>query len=33
MSPDAVRYFEGLLSIYTDNIRISDIKSNIILSF
>ena len=33
MSPDTIKYFEGLLSIYTDNIRISDIKSNIILFF
>jgi hypothetical protein len=31
MSPDTIKYFEGLLAIYTDNIRISDIKSNIIL--
>ena len=33
MSPDTIKYFEGLLTIYTDNIRISDIKSNIILFF
>jgi hypothetical protein len=33
MSPDTVKYFEGLLTVYTDNIRISDIKSNIILFF
>ena len=33
MPPDTVKYFEGLLSVYTDNIRISDIKSNIILFF
>jgi hypothetical protein len=33
MSPDTIKYFEGLLSVYTDNIRISDIKSNIILFF
>jgi hypothetical protein len=33
MSPDTVKYFEGLLAVYTDNIRISDIKSNIILFF
>ena len=33
MSPETIKYFEGLLSIYTDNIRISDIKSNIILFF
>jgi hypothetical protein len=33
MSPDTIKYFEGLLTIYTDNIRISDIKSNIILLF
>lgn len=31
MSPDTVKYFEGLITVYTDNIRISDIKSNIIL--
>jgi hypothetical protein len=33
MSPDTIKYFEGLLTTYTDNIRISDIKSNIILFF
>ena len=33
MSPDTVKYFEGLLTVYTDNIKISDIKSNIILFF
>jgi|SRR5208282_5308905 len=33
MSPDTIKYFESLLTIYTDNIRISDIKSNIILFF
>ncbi len=33
MSPDTIKYFEGLLAVYTDNIRISDIKSNIILFF
>ena len=33
MSPDTVKYFEGLLTTYTDNIKISDIKSNIILFF
>ncbi len=33
MSPDTIKYFEGLLTVYTDNIRISDIKSNIILFF
>lgn len=33
MSPDTVKYFEGLLAVYTDNIRISDLKSNIILFF
>jgi hypothetical protein len=31
MSPETIKYFEGLLTTYTDNIRISDIKSNIIL--
>ena len=33
MSPDTIKYFEGLFTVYTDNIRISDIKSNIILFF
>ncbi len=33
MSPGTIKYFEGLLAVYTDNIRISDIKSNIILFF
>ena len=33
MSPDTIKYYEGLLAVYTDNIRISDIKSNIILFF
>jgi hypothetical protein len=33
MSPDTVKYFESLLAVYTDNIIISDIKSNIILFF
>ena len=33
MSPDTIKYFEGLLTVYTENIRISDIKSNIILFF
>jgi hypothetical protein len=33
MSPDTKKYFESLLTIYTDNIRISDVKSNIILFF
>ena len=33
MSPDTNKYFESLLTIYTDNIRISDVKSNIILFF
>jgi hypothetical protein len=33
MSPDTTKYFEGLLTVYTDNIRISDVKSNIILFF
>jgi len=31
MSPDTIKYFESLLGVYTDNIRISDVKSNIIL--
>jgi len=33
MSAETVKYYEGLLAVYTDNIRISDIKSNIILFF
>lgn len=33
LSPETVKYFETLLAIYTDNIRISDVKSNIILFF
>ena len=33
LSAETIKYYEGLLAIYTDNIRISDIKSNIILFF
>ena len=33
MSAETIKYYEGLLAVYTDNIRISDIKSNIILFF
>ena len=31
MLPEAVNYYESLISIYTENIRNADIKSNIIL--
>jgi hypothetical protein len=33
LSPETIKYFDTLLAIYTDNIRISDVKSNIILFF
>ena len=31
MLPETVNYYEGLIGVYTDNIRNPDIKSNIIL--
>jgi len=33
MSPDTIKYYEGLLTTYTENIRTADFKSNIILFF
>jgi hypothetical protein len=33
MCPDLVKYFEDLLSVYTDNIRASDFKSNVLIFF
>jgi hypothetical protein len=33
MSADPGRYFESLISVYTDNIRASDFKSNILIFF
>ncbi len=33
MSPDQKEYFERLITVYTDNIRTSDAKSNILIFF
>jgi hypothetical protein len=33
MSPDLSKYFEDLISVYTDNIRASDFKSNVLIFF